>query len=171
MTNRLRSIHLILLAFLSLTLSVSVLVDGKLARGASRRDSNRQQTGSVRKENPRLIFVTEGSERCDVKLWDPLQRTVTTLTSPPTCPERLFVANKGNAVLVTTKTTLQEIKMYPEITAKPGLELPKPQINRGNYPAEPCFAGYLSDGSLIVVLESHYPYDDTDLFVYAFKEN
>lgn len=120
---------------------------------------------------PGLVYVKESGSGCTINAWDVRSGRKPDSLPLPECPARIFGLPDGKVVAVVTKEIFQEIRLTSPLTAGKPIKLPVPPIKPGNFPAQPIVAGFTKEGRLALVMQSGYPFDDTDNFVYVLKGN
>lgn len=120
-------------------------------------------------DNLRLVYVKELSSGCTINSWDVRSGRKPDSLPLTECPTRILGLADRTAVTVVTKEVLQEIRLAPVLAAGKPVKLPVPPVKPGNFPAQPILVGVTKEGLKALVMESYYPFDDTDNFVYVLK--
>jgi len=107
-----------------------------------------------------LYFQAKGKE-CHLKNWNPTSQSSEVLLNLPRCPDKVFLVEEANALVVTAGNTIQEILLKPAANLKTSIQLPSTNTV--------VLAGHLSDGRLAAVFEKIGPASDSDLSLFALE--
>lgn len=130
-------------------------------------DSNHTQ----KKYPVKIIYISNINHSCELRLFELSTQKIKVLAKPDFCPQQVSLSRDQTSVILLTSESLQQIHISPMVVVGKVIPLPVPKVKEGNTAGTPAYAGTTDNGTLALVMESVYPYDDSDEFLYVYKRS